>query len=100
MKFLFSVFCLAAVTNAIPALQTRTLADNTTSMAATNTTLPTSVCNGNTADDRARWCEHSIDTDWYNEVPNTGVIREVCASHGDFRLFLTIYDSIGSTSPI
>jgi FtsP/CotA-like multicopper oxidase with cupredoxin domain len=30
----------------------------------------------NTADDRARWCDgFSIDTDYYNEAPNTGVVR-------------------------
>ena len=43
--------------------------------------LPSAVnkrapCSGNTADNRGSWCDFSIDTDWYNEVPDTGVTRE------------------------
>jgi FtsP/CotA-like multicopper oxidase with cupredoxin domain len=53
----------------------------TASAAATSIRVPKSVerrapCAGNTADDRASWCDHSIDTDWYEEVPDTGVTRE------------------------
>ncbi|KAF2164057.1 multicopper oxidase [Zasmidium cellare ATCC 36951] len=29
-------------------------------------------CPGNTASDRGSWCDFSIDTNWYLEVPNTG----------------------------
>jgi hypothetical protein len=35
------------------------------------------VCAGNTAADRSVWCDYSIDTDYYAEVPNTGVTVEV-----------------------
>jgi Multicopper oxidase len=45
----------------------------------TTTTTPSStatVCAGNTAEDRSIWCNYSIDTDYYNEVPVTGVTRE------------------------
>ncbi|KAF2134508.1 multicopper oxidase [Dothidotthia symphoricarpi CBS 119687] len=33
-------------------------------------------CAGNTAADRSQWCDFSIDTDWYEEAPNTGVTKE------------------------
>jgi NADH:ubiquinone oxidoreductase subunit len=33
-------------------------------------------CAGNSADDRSVWCDQSIDTDYYNVVPETGVTRE------------------------
>ncbi|KAF7856337.1 hypothetical protein EAF04_009865 [Stromatinia cepivora] len=33
-------------------------------------------CAGNTAADRSKWCNYSTSTDYYNEVPNTGVTRE------------------------
>lgn len=35
------------------------------------------VCAGNTASDRSLWCDHSIDTKWYEEAPDTGVTVEV-----------------------
>ncbi|KAJ4344882.1 uncharacterized protein N0V89_012627 [Didymosphaeria variabile] len=34
------------------------------------------ACAGNTANDRGTWCDYSIDTNWYDEVPDTGVTRE------------------------
>ncbi|KAF2176521.1 multicopper oxidase [Zopfia rhizophila CBS 207.26] len=34
------------------------------------------ACAGNTAADRQTWCENSINTDYHNVVPDTGVIRE------------------------
>ncbi|KAF2450100.1 multicopper oxidase [Karstenula rhodostoma CBS 690.94] len=34
------------------------------------------ICSGNTADNRSEWCDYSIDTDYYTEVPDTGVTRE------------------------
>ncbi|KAH7390703.1 Cupredoxin [Pyrenochaeta sp. MPI-SDFR-AT-0127] len=67
MKPFYTLFCTVAVVSAIPTPQ----AESTL-----NSTLLTSVCAGNTADDRSQWCDHSIDTDWYNEVPDTGVTRE------------------------
>ncbi|KAK7911901.1 hypothetical protein PG985_014382 [Apiospora marii] len=44
---------------------------------------PRSACAGNTADTRSQWCEYSIDTDWDNEVPDTGVTREYWLSLGE-----------------
>ena len=35
------------------------------------------VCEGNTAADRSVWCDYSIDTNWYEEAPDTGVTVEV-----------------------
>ncbi|CAI6317592.1 unnamed protein product [Periconia digitata] len=34
------------------------------------------ACSGNTATSRSEWCDYSIDTDYYTEVPDTGVTRE------------------------
>ncbi|GME26721.1 putative multicopper oxidase protein [Neofusicoccum parvum] len=36
-----------------------------------------SVCTGNTAADRSVWCDYDIQTDWYTEVPDTGVTVEL-----------------------
>lgn len=33
-------------------------------------------CSGNTANDRSKWCNYDINTDYYNVVPDTGVTRE------------------------
>jgi hypothetical protein len=35
-----------------------------------------SVCDGNSADDRSTWCDYSIDTNYYDEAPDTGVTVE------------------------
>lgn len=40
--------------------------------AATNS----SACSGNSANDRSVWCDYDIDTNYYDEVPNTGVTVE------------------------
>ncbi|OAA53169.1 Multicopper oxidase, type 3 [Cordyceps fumosorosea ARSEF 2679] len=37
---------------------------------------PRSVCSGNTAGTRSQWCDYSIDTNYYDHVPDTGVVRE------------------------
>ena len=34
------------------------------------------ACSGNTASSRSEWCDYSLTTDYYNEVPDTGVTRE------------------------
>ncbi|KAF2445480.1 multicopper oxidase [Karstenula rhodostoma CBS 690.94] len=34
------------------------------------------VCEGNTASDRSVWCDYSIDTNWYDEAPDTGITVE------------------------
>lgn len=33
-------------------------------------------CSGNTADDRSVWCDYDLSTNYYDEVPDTGVTRE------------------------
>jgi hypothetical protein len=71
----FALACFAAIVVAIPAPYNGSPFLNTTSPAKNTTTI--SACEGNTANDRTRWCDDSIDTDWYNYVPNTGVTREV-----------------------
>ncbi|KAF3761602.1 hypothetical protein M406DRAFT_342366 [Cryphonectria parasitica EP155] len=38
--------------------------------------ISASPCAGNTADDRSVWCDYSIDTNYYDVVPDTGVTRE------------------------
>lgn len=46
--------------------------------AATSTSsAAASVCTGNTASDRSVWCDYSVQTDWYTEVPDTGETVEV-----------------------
>lgn len=37
---------------------------------------PRAACAGNTATTRGEWCDYSIDTDYMNIVPDTGVTRE------------------------
>lgn len=34
------------------------------------------TCDGNTASTRSEWCDYSIDTDYYTEPVDTGVVRE------------------------
>lgn len=34
------------------------------------------ACDGNTATTRSEWCDYSIDTDYYTEYVDTGVVRE------------------------
>lgn len=78
---------------------TATSSKNSTITSSKNTTTLSSACAGNTADDRAKWCEESIDTDWYNFVPNTGVTREVRSQDTKANSILTLVYSTGSTSP-
>lgn len=37
---------------------------------------PRAACAGNTATTRSQWCDYSIDTNYYDEAPDTGAIRE------------------------
>ncbi|PSN66585.1 laccase Lcc4 [Corynespora cassiicola Philippines] len=57
------LLCLIAAVTALPAPQS-------------DPDPAISPCAGNDANDRSVWCEHSIDTDWYLDVPETGVTRE------------------------
>lgn len=77
MRNFLPLTCLMAAASAMPAFQARNTTTNATSSAAQHHTTSVASCEGNHADDRARWCNDSIDTDWYNYVPNTGVTREV-----------------------
>ncbi|ATY65020.1 Multicopper type 3 [Cordyceps militaris] len=45
-------------------------------VASCNSLLSRAACSGNTATTRSQWCDFSIDTNWYDEVPDTGVVRE------------------------
>ncbi|KAF1963350.1 laccase-1 [Byssothecium circinans] len=74
MALLRTLFCLVAAVAAAPNPQAQT----TTSSAAPSTTSSSavSVCTGNTAANRSVWCDYSIDTNYYEEVPNTGVTVE------------------------
>ncbi|KAK2037572.1 multicopper oxidase [Colletotrichum somersetense] len=38
--------------------------------------FPRAACSGNTASTRSQWCDYSIDTDYNEVVPETGVTRE------------------------
>ncbi|KAK1574417.1 multicopper oxidase [Colletotrichum navitas] len=38
--------------------------------------FPRAACSGNTASTRSEWCDYSVDTDYNNVVPDTGVTRE------------------------
>lgn len=87
MRVRLQLLCLSVIANAIPAPKIgRTLSDNTVPQ---NNTRSASICQGNTANDRTKWCEDSIDTDWYNYVPNTGVTREVRCYRKDIGAMLT-----------
>ena len=48
--------------------------DNAT--ATTTSSSAASTCSGNTAADRSSWCDYDLTTDYYTEVPDTGVTRE------------------------
>lgn len=37
---------------------------------------PRAACSGNYASDRSVWCDYDINTNYYDEVPDTGVTRE------------------------
>ena len=76
MRSSFALACFAAAAAARPAPSNGSPFLNTTSPVK-NTAAPVFACEGNTANDRTKWCDDSIDTDWYNYVPNTGVTREV-----------------------
>ena len=38
--------------------------------------LPRAACAGNSATDRSVWCDYDTSTNYYEEVPDTGVTRE------------------------
>ncbi|KAK2053050.1 multicopper oxidase [Colletotrichum caudatum] len=38
--------------------------------------FPRAACSGNTASTRSQWCDYSVDTDYNDVVPETGVTRE------------------------
>lgn len=60
------------------------------------------VCSGNTAEDRSTWCDYDLSTNYYEEVPDTGVTREywfevtnsTLAPDGISRIVLSINGSV------
>ncbi|KAJ4288688.1 laccase, multicopper oxidase, benzenediol:oxygen oxidorectuctase [Kalmusia sp. IMI 367209] len=64
------------LTRALPALATLLLANSAAAAVIGSMPQKRAACAGNTADDRGSWCDYSIDTNWYDEVPDTGVTRE------------------------
>lgn len=50
---------------------------SSTSKTSSSAVASGTPCAGNTAADRSKWCNYSTSTDYYNEVPDTGVTREV-----------------------
>ncbi|KAK0664067.1 Laccase-2 [Lasiodiplodia hormozganensis] len=44
--------------------------------ASSTSSASASACTGNTANDRSTWCDYDLQTDWYTEVPDTGVTVE------------------------
>lgn len=63
-----------------------------------NGTNSTGGCSGNAAGDRGNWCDHSIDTDFYLNGPDTGrtveyffeMVNTTLAPDGVERIVLTI----------
>ncbi|KAK6614784.1 Laccase-2-like protein 4 [Botrytis cinerea] len=49
---------------------------SSTSKTSSSAVASGTPCAGNTAADRSKWCNYSTSTDYYNEVPDTGVTRE------------------------
>lgn len=41
-----------------------------------DSTSSSSTCSGNTASNRSAWCDYDISTNYYDTVPDTGVVRE------------------------
>ncbi|KAJ4347142.1 uncharacterized protein N0V89_011080 [Didymosphaeria variabile] len=64
MALLRTLVSLIAAASAMPAPQT------------SSSLSSRAVCDGNTASDRSVWCDYSIDTNWYDEAPDTGVTVE------------------------
>lgn len=72
MKFLFVLLCAQVLVTvaALPSNLTTDVIDSTLDHA---TVKP---CPGNKPDDRSKWCNYSISTDYEAITPNTGVTRE------------------------
>ncbi|CAK4031162.1 multicopper oxidase [Lecanosticta acicola] len=62
----------------------------------------TGSCSGNTASDRSVWCDYDLSTNYYDEVPDTGVTREywfditnsTLAPNGVDRIVLSVNGSV------
>lgn len=73
--------CLVAAAPAEHALYPRanattSLNPTSTSGLSTATSTNVSTCSGNSASDRSTWCDYDLSTNYYEESPDTGVIRE------------------------
>jgi len=77
-------------------------APQATTTASSTTSASSSACTGNTASTRSEWCNYDISTDYYTEVPDTGVTREywfnleqvTIAPDGYSRVALTVNGTI------
>ncbi|RDW73025.1 hypothetical protein BP6252_06932 [Coleophoma cylindrospora] len=68
---------LAITSSTSPFTNSSSSVTSSTSSSTISSALATGTpCAGNTASDRSVWCDYSTATDYYEEVPNTGVTRE------------------------
>jgi FtsP/CotA-like multicopper oxidase with cupredoxin domain len=71
-----AAFPRAQASDAVSSSNTTTASASTAATSTTSATSTSSACAGNTADDRSVWCDYDTSTDYYNDVPDTGVTRE------------------------
>ncbi|KAF2765815.1 hypothetical protein EJ03DRAFT_385072 [Teratosphaeria nubilosa] len=78
--FLRSVICgviCLRLSCAFPSTEKRPLYQRTNSTLTNSTiTNSTSTCSGNSASNRSTWCNYGLSTNYYDEGPTTGVVRE------------------------
>lgn len=100
LQSLLAVICVGQAHSA--ALNT-TVTSGISINTLTNTTAnSTSQCTGNTASTRSTWCDYDLSTDYYNDVPDTGVTREywfdliqtTASPDGYERMVLTVNGSV------
>lgn len=72
LSHLLSLCFMAVALAEAVVLSSTTQASGIHSRAASNT----SACSGNTASNRNTWCDYDIDTNYYDEAPDTGVTVE------------------------
>ncbi|OJD38659.1 multicopper oxidase [Diplodia corticola] len=76
-SFLLAASALLGFSAAAPqAAASASASVSTNSTSTATSSAATSTCSGNTADDRTTWCDYDISTDYYNDGPDTGVVRE------------------------
>ncbi|PPJ59303.1 hypothetical protein CBER1_04226 [Cercospora berteroae] len=65
MQVLNFIACAASVAGALSVQRSES-----------STIVQRDSCDGNAAEDRSVWCRYDLNTNWYDEVPDTGVTRE------------------------